>query len=259
MAYITHTSTGAKNSPRQLAVNGILIEMPHKNNIWLDLQPDYKLVSSAGFLQTWKDSIHETLLIPGEASYPPPMDNAHKLLDYPTISFATGTYPHFPTIKLLGSSNAPSTDLFAGKMAHCTLFYSPGVVTNGNISLISRYFSTGEEFYAMPYLSNGKIRVSLGRPTRESFEIGTPQAGWNILIVYLDLTAHTCATYLNGAYTTRPYTVSVGGYIDTIKFGDINQKTNLSIGALISWYAVALLQSDCVAIKDYLFDKYGLV
>lgn len=265
MANITHTSTGASNTPRLLEVTGTVLELPKQENLWLDFQIDSGITVAAGRITQWIDSKNNNAVVTHGTA--PIEDVETQLFGMASPKFG-GTYPNFRRLRKSGGiTGAPTA---AGVVTCCALFY-PGNGTNTLSGTTGRIF----ELIADPPTGDNYNTISISEhPTNHTITIvevamtthtiGTSITGqWNIVVVQVDNTTDTTSwkaslnneATVSGTFSRRyakPDEIIMGCYNNSAQpfFGNI--------GAVLVWKDVDFSDADMELCYNYLMNKYGL-
>jgi hypothetical protein len=257
MANITHTSTGASNSPKLLSVTANISTIPQSGNLWLDFQIDSQLTAVAGEITSWIDSINSNEITPYSSSYKPTADATKQLLGISTPKFG-GTYPNYKRLVSNVVLNPPRS---AASITNCILVY-PGT-HSGVVFTVENYLYTSPHRSGAIFLnaSNNTITVSVGSGAGTSYVYpGSFILGsWNVIMATVDYIADTVTVYINGVSAGVHNLSRDQGYsqITDIKM-NANNPFDGNIAAALSWYNAAFTPDEYIETYNYLALKYGL-
>jgi hypothetical protein len=282
MANITHTSTGATNTPRLLEVIGSVMALPLQEHLAFDFQIDNGIVmNESGIGGKWYDRITPAKYMSGDLHT---LDNTILLNGMPTLKFPAYV-GYEETQAYLGGATTfyPTSQTPSNRKYVMAVLFKENTHTGGGDTIFSPNCWTGYSegtigrTEIMINVSGGGVR-SLGfvvQHTGYSSYIRTTvnsviTVGWHLAIWYIDLVGGTNVIWLDGSEIHNDSistTFTAGSISEANTFGGIGRSGNYggsryvgNIAAAIGWkYTVpAWGETEFQATHDYLMNKYGL-
>lgn len=257
MASVTHTSTGASNSPKLLSITADILTIPQSAKQWLDFQIDSRLTAVAGEITSWIDSISSNEITPFSSSYKPTADATKQLLSISTPKFG-GEYPNYKCLVSHGVLNPP---ISAASITNCVLVY-PGT-RGGVVFTIEKYLYTSPHKSGAIHLNSTTnaitVLVGSGEATSYVYPGSVIPGSWNVIMATVDYTADTVTVYINGVSAGVHNLGRNQGYgqITDIKMNN-SDPFDGNIAAALSWYNAAFTPDEYIETYNYLALKYGL-
>jgi hypothetical protein len=270
MSDITHTSTGADNTPRYLEVTGTSFGIPFQSDLWLNFQVSSGITSSEELVTSWEDLEKGCIAASMEGLAP--------ILD----STLTGVLNTHPTVKFHKVSSEYSK-LYSNNLHPPTLTHN--CIT---VSMLIKFNTQSSMDYgrrrsiielgvnlgvAYPYYE-GSSYLALRAITGEyNFEISPSllDGEWHVITLFIDYDLpdyptqwrHACSIDGGGFTRTRvnkngsfsvPTQIYLGGRI--YPYDENGCEANCA--AMMVWGSKIFTDDDALTAYNFLMLKYGL-